>query len=42
MATRAPLLTTSFGGYYHRDVPPEDTELTHIYVGDTIRANDAA
>ena len=25
MATRAPFLTTRFGGYYHRDVPEEDT-----------------
>ncbi len=29
MATRAPFLTTRYGGYYHRDVPQEDTELTH-------------
>src|SRR2546422_8020728 len=29
MATRAPFLTTRFGAYYHRDVPQEDTELTH-------------
>src|SRR5215468_8988046 len=28
MATRAPFLTTPFGGYYHRDVPQEDAELT--------------
>jgi len=33
MATRAPFLTTPFGGYYHRDVPQEDTELTHIGPG---------
>ena len=29
MATRAPFLTTRFGGYHHRDVPQEDQELTH-------------
>ena len=29
MASRAPFLTTRFGAYYHRDVPQEDTELTH-------------
>ncbi len=33
MATRAPFLTTPFGGYYHRDVPQEDAELTHIGPG---------
>ena len=33
MATRAPFLTTRFGGYYHRDVPQEDTELTHVGPG---------
>src|SRR5688572_10958154 len=33
MATRAPFLTTRFGGYHHRDVPQEDTELTHIGPG---------
>jgi Rieske [2Fe-2S] domain len=33
MATRAPFLTTPFGGYYHRDVPQEDTELTYIGPG---------
>jgi hypothetical protein len=33
MATRAPFLTTRFGGYYHRDIPQEDTELTHIGPG---------
>src|ERR1700751_1624086 len=30
MATRAPFLTTRFGGYYHRAVPQEDIELTHV------------
>jgi len=33
MATRAPFLTTRFGGYYHRDVPKEDAELTHVGPG---------
>jgi len=33
MATRGPFLTTRFGAYYHRDVPPEDTELTHTGPG---------
>jgi phenylpropionate dioxygenase-like ring-hydroxylating dioxygenase large terminal subunit len=30
MVTRAPFLKTRFGGYYHRDVPGEDAELTHV------------
>ena len=30
MATRAPFLRERFGGYHHRDVPAEDTELTHV------------
>jgi len=30
MAARAPFLTTRFGGYYHRGVPSEDQELTHV------------
>ena len=33
MATRAPFLRTRFGGYHHRDVPGEDTELTHVGPG---------
>jgi phenylpropionate dioxygenase-like ring-hydroxylating dioxygenase large terminal subunit len=33
MATRAPFLTTRFGGYFHRDIPQEDTELTHVGPG---------
>lgn len=33
MATRAPFLTTRFGGYFHRDIPAEDTELTHVGPG---------
>ena len=27
---RAPFLRTKFGGYYHREVPREDSELTHV------------
>jgi nitrite reductase/ring-hydroxylating ferredoxin subunit len=27
---RAPFLRTKFGGYYHRDVPREDAELTRV------------
>ena len=30
MVTRAPFLKTRFGGYYHRHIPQEDTELTHV------------
>jgi hypothetical protein len=30
MATRAPFLTTPCGGYYHRDVPKEDTQGKRI------------
>jgi phenylpropionate dioxygenase-like ring-hydroxylating dioxygenase large terminal subunit len=33
MATRAPFLTTRFGGYHHRDIPQEDVELTHVGPG---------
>ena len=33
MATRAPFLTTPYGGYYHRDVPQEDAQLTRIGPG---------
>jgi phenylpropionate dioxygenase-like ring-hydroxylating dioxygenase large terminal subunit len=33
MATRAPFLRTQFGAYFHRDVPDEDTELTHVGSG---------
>jgi phenylpropionate dioxygenase-like ring-hydroxylating dioxygenase large terminal subunit len=33
MVTRAPFLKTRFGAYYHRDVPEEDAELTHIGPG---------
>jgi phenylpropionate dioxygenase-like ring-hydroxylating dioxygenase large terminal subunit len=33
MATRAPFLSTRFGGYFHRDIPQEDTELTHVGPG---------
>lgn len=30
MITRAPFLKTRYGGYLHRDVPDEDSELTHV------------
>ena len=30
MASRAPFLKTRFGGYLHRRVPDEDSELTHV------------
>ncbi len=33
MATRAPFVNTKFSGYYHRDVPKENEELTHIGPG---------
>src|SRR5262245_53619304 len=33
MATRPPFLTKRFGAYYHRDVPEEDSALTHIGPG---------
>ena len=33
MTTRAPFLTRSYGGYYHRDLPPEDDVLTHVGPG---------
>ena len=33
MVTRAPFLKTRFGGYYHREVPAEDAELTHVGPG---------
>jgi phenylpropionate dioxygenase-like ring-hydroxylating dioxygenase large terminal subunit len=33
MATRAPFLKTRYGGYFHRDVPEEDVELTHVGPG---------
>jgi nitrite reductase/ring-hydroxylating ferredoxin subunit len=33
MVTRAPFLKTRFGGYYHRDVPEEDSEITHVGPG---------
>ena len=33
MTTRAPFLTRSHGGYYHRDLPPEDDVLTHVGPG---------
>ena len=33
MATRAPFLKTRYGGYFHREVPEEDAELTHVGAG---------
>jgi nitrite reductase/ring-hydroxylating ferredoxin subunit len=33
MVTRAPFLKTRYGGYFHRDIPEEDTELTHVGPG---------
>ena len=33
MVTRAPFLKTRFGGYFHREVPEEDAELTHVGPG---------
>ena len=30
MATRAGFLTTRYGGYFHREVPTEDVELSHV------------
>ena len=30
MATRAPFMNTAYSGYYHRDVPKENEELTHV------------
>ena len=33
MVTRAPFLKTRYGGYFHREVPAEDAELTHVGAG---------
>src|SRR6266851_3373241 len=33
MVTRAPFLKTRYGGYFHREIPEEDTELTHVGAG---------
>jgi len=33
MGTRTPFLALRFGGYYHRAVPQEDAELTHVGPG---------
>ena len=30
MATRAPFMDKAYSGYYHRDVPKENEELTHV------------
>ena len=31
--TRAPFLSTTYGGYYHSQVVKEDEELTHVGPG---------
>ena len=33
MGTRAPFLTTAYGGYLHNEVPEADEELTHVGPG---------
>jgi hypothetical protein len=33
MATRTPFLSQPYGAYYHREVPTEDEELTHVGPG---------
>ena len=33
MTDRAPFLRTRFGGYFHRRIPAEDAELTHVGPG---------
>ena len=33
MTTRAPFLNTPYGAYYHREVPQEESELTHVGPG---------
>ena len=33
MTNRAPFLKSHFSGYFHREVPEEDTELTHVGPG---------
>jgi hypothetical protein len=33
MATRAPFLTETYGGYQHRDIPDEDAEITRVGPG---------
>jgi len=33
MVTRAPFLKTRYGGYFHRDVPEENAELSHVGPG---------
>ena len=35
--TRAPFLSTKFGGYYHSQVTKEDDELTHVGPGHSWR-----
>ena len=33
MSSRAPFLASPYGGYHHREIPPEDSELTHVGPG---------
>jgi len=33
MVTRAPFLKTRYGGYFHRHIPEEDAEITHVGAG---------
>src|SRR5215472_14487325 len=33
MVTRAPFLKTLYGGYFHRHIPEEDAEITHVGAG---------
>jgi hypothetical protein len=33
MATRIPFLNTAYSAYHHRELPPEDTELTQVGPG---------
>ena len=33
MTTRAPFLNQAYGGYFHRELPSEDAELTHVGPG---------
>jgi phenylpropionate dioxygenase-like ring-hydroxylating dioxygenase large terminal subunit len=32
-SNRAPFLRTRYGGYFHRDIPEEDAEITHVGPG---------
>ena len=37
MARKRELLTATFGAYLNRDLPEEDTELTHVGPGTPLR-----